>query len=201
MHIFEFEGKLAISISKHNVWLTFTPFLFLRNSIISALLIFCSLLHHHHHHHHHIWPYWDLKGENRNRLQLITIWKCFLMCWVRLCSYHTVWLLLRHEKSYRIGILFTHKDVDFGAISVTKRSQAAPTLNWRILYRIGVHTIRINSEGFFLGNLSSELSPGSAGKEDTESTEDCEFDKKLDQYKVGEDVNCFVKMVSFIKTL
>ena len=61
--------------------------------------------------------------------------------------------------------------------------------------------LRINSEGFFLGNLSSELSPGSAGKEDTESTEDCAFDKKLDQYKVGEDVNCFVKMVSFIKIL
>lgn len=61
--------------------------------------------------------------------------------------------------------------------------------------------LRIKSEGFFLGNLSSELSPNSAGKEDTESTEDSEFDKKLDQYKVGEEVNCFVKMVSFIKTL
>ncbi|CAH3149742.1 unnamed protein product, partial [Porites evermanni] len=47
----------------------------------------------------------------------------------------------------------------------------------------------------------SELSPGSAGKEDAESTEDRELDKKLDQYKVGEEVNCFVKMVSFIKTL
>ena len=47
--------------------------------------------------------------------------------------------------------------------------------------------------------MSSELSPGSAGKEYAESTDDRELGKKLDQYKVGEEVNCFVKMVSFMK--
>ena len=30
------------------------------------------------------------------------------------------------RKLYRIGLLFTHKDTDFGAISVTERSCAAP---------------------------------------------------------------------------
>ena len=30
------------------------------------------------------------------------------------------------RKSYRIGLLLTHKNGDFGAISVTKRSCAAP---------------------------------------------------------------------------
>ena len=31
------------------------------------------------------------------------------------------------RKPYRIGLLFTHKNDDFSAISVTKRSCAAPT--------------------------------------------------------------------------
>ena len=39
VYIIEFEGKLVISITKHNVFLTFPPFLFLHNSIISLLLI------------------------------------------------------------------------------------------------------------------------------------------------------------------
>ena len=30
------------------------------------------------------------------------------------------------RKSYRLGLLFTHKNGDFGAISVTERSCAAP---------------------------------------------------------------------------
>ena len=38
--------------------------------------------------------------------------------------------------------LFTHKNDDFGALSVT--SEAAPLLTskWRVTYRIGVHTIQ-----------------------------------------------------------
>ena len=34
--------------------------------------------------------------------------------------------LARARKSYQIGLLFTHKNSDFGAISVTERSCAAP---------------------------------------------------------------------------
>ena len=33
------------------------------------------------------------------------------------------------RKPYRIGFLFTHKIVDFGAISVTEQSYAAPISN------------------------------------------------------------------------
>ena len=46
-------------------------------------------------------------------------------------------------KSYRIGLLFTHDNGAFEAISVTERSWAARTgsLKWRVTYRIGVHTI------------------------------------------------------------
>ena len=33
------------------------------------------------------------------------------------------------RKPYRIRLLFTHKNGDFGAISVTERSSAAPTFN------------------------------------------------------------------------
>ena len=48
------------------------------------------------------------------------------------------------QKPYRIGILFTRKNGDFGAISVTERSSTAPrrSLKWRVTYRIGVHTIQ-----------------------------------------------------------
>ena len=47
------------------------------------------------------------------------------------------------RKSYWIGLRFTHKNGDFGAISVTERGCAAPrqSLKWRDAYRIGVDTI------------------------------------------------------------
>ena len=45
------------------------------------------------------------------------------------------------RKPYRIGLLFTHNNGDFGAISVTKRRCPALSLNWRVKYRISVHTI------------------------------------------------------------
>ena len=48
------------------------------------------------------------------------------------------------QKQYWIGLLFTHKNGDLGAISVTERCCAAlrPSLKWRVTYRIGVHTIQ-----------------------------------------------------------
>ena len=46
------------------------------------------------------------------------------------------------RKPYRIEILFTHKNGDFGDISVTEQSCAAPTSKWGVTYRIGVHTIK-----------------------------------------------------------
>ena len=49
--------------------------------------------------------------------------------------------LAQTQKSYRVGLLFTHKNGDFGAISVTERSCAALSLNWRVTYGIRVHTI------------------------------------------------------------
>ena len=53
--------------------------------------------------------------------------------WVK-TLYIRLWLLFTRyriafahaRKSYRIGLLFTHKNRDFGAISVTERSYAAP---------------------------------------------------------------------------
>ena len=47
------------------------------------------------------------------------------------------------RKLYRIGLLFTHKTSEFGAISVAERNWASPrrSLMWRVKYRIGVHTI------------------------------------------------------------
>ena len=47
--------------------------------------------------------------------------------------------LARNPYPYRIGILFTHRNDDFGAISATERSCAAPrrSLEWRVTYRIG----------------------------------------------------------------
>ena len=44
-------------------------------------------------------------------------------------------------KPYLRGLLFTHKNGDFGAISVTVRSCPALSLNWRVTYWISVHTI------------------------------------------------------------
>ena len=49
------------------------------------------------------------------------------------------------RKLYWIGLLFTHKNSDFGAISV-KRSEAVPSrsLKRRVTYNgIGVHTMQI----------------------------------------------------------
>ena len=43
-----------------------------------------------------------------------------------LCSYYTALLLRRHENHTAIGLLFTGKNGDFGLISVTERSCAAP---------------------------------------------------------------------------
>ena len=45
------------------------------------------------------------------------------------------------QKIYRIGLLFTHNNGNFGAISVTERSCPALSLNWRVKYGISVHTI------------------------------------------------------------
>ena len=47
------------------------------------------------------------------------------------------------QKPYRIGLLFTHKNRDFGAISATAGSCVAPrrSLRWRVTYRIGSHYI------------------------------------------------------------
>ena len=48
------------------------------------------------------------------------------------------------RKLYRtLGVLFTHNNRDFGAISVTERGCAAPrqSLKWRVTYQKGVHTI------------------------------------------------------------
>ena len=45
-------------------------------------------------------------------------------------------------KPYRIGLLFKHKNGDFGAISVNERSCAAPISKVEVVtYRRGVHTI------------------------------------------------------------
>ena len=49
--------------------------------------------------------------------------------------------LAQTQKSYRVGLLFTHNNGDFGAISVTERSCPALSLNWRVTYGISVHTI------------------------------------------------------------
>ena len=35
----------------------------------------------------------------------------------------------------------THNNGDFGAISVTERSCAAPISKWRVAFRVGVHII------------------------------------------------------------
>ena len=45
------------------------------------------------------------------------------------------------QKPYRIGLLFTHKNGDFDAISVRERSCPALSLNRRVTYGISVHTI------------------------------------------------------------
>ena len=48
----------------------------------------------------------------------------------------------RNEKHwYRIGLLFTHEDGDFGAISVTERRYAVPSLHlkWRVTYPYSSH--------------------------------------------------------------
>ena len=41
------------------------------------------------------------------------------------------------RKSYRIGLLFTRKNGDFGAISVTERSCSVPISKWSVTHRIG----------------------------------------------------------------
>ena len=45
------------------------------------------------------------------------------------------------QKPYRMGILLTPNNGDFGAISVTERSCPALSLNWRVTYGISVYTI------------------------------------------------------------
>ena len=54
-------------------------------------------------------------------------------------SYWTAFAPAR--KSYRIELRFTHKNVDFGALSVTERSCPRQSLKWRVTYRKGVYTI------------------------------------------------------------
>ena len=49
--------------------------------------------------------------------------------------------LAQTQKSYRVGLLFTHNNGDFGTISVTERSCPVLSLNWRVTYGISVHTI------------------------------------------------------------
>lgn len=48
-----------------------------------------------------------------------------------------------------------------------------------------------------VSHLNSELSTNSAEQQraSTDSSEGIEVDKKLEEYKVGEEVNCFVKSV------
>ena len=41
------------------------------------------------------------------------------------------------RKSYRIGLLFTRKNGDFGAISVTERSCSVPISKWSVTHRTG----------------------------------------------------------------
>ena len=48
---------------------------------------------------------------------------------------------MQTQKPYRMGLLFIHKNGDFGAISVTDRSCPTLSLNWRVTYGIRVHTI------------------------------------------------------------
>ena len=61
-------------------------------------------------------------------------------------------------KPYRIGLLFTYKNGDFGAISVKERSCAVRTgfLKWRVTYRIGVHTM-LDSFSYRHSNLSGVM--------------------------------------------
>ena len=60
------------------------------------------------------------------------------------CCVFTLYRIVfwRARESYRMGFQFTHKNGDFGAISV-KRREAVPrrSLKWRVTYRIDVHTI------------------------------------------------------------
>ena len=60
------------------------------------------------------------------------------------------------RKPYRIGLMFTRKNGDVGAISVTERSCFAPrSLKWRVTYRIRVHTI---TDTFHVGTKSFPVS-------------------------------------------
>ena len=45
------------------------------------------------------------------------------------------------QNPYRVELLFTHMNGDFGAISVTERSSAMPISKWKGTYEISVHTI------------------------------------------------------------
>ena len=51
-------------------------------------------------------------------------------------------IALRPHENH-MGLVFTHKNDDFGAISVTERSCAAShrSLKWSVTYGIGVHTL------------------------------------------------------------
>ena len=45
------------------------------------------------------------------------------------------------RKSYRIGLLFTHKRGDFAAISLTEKAAPRRSLKRRVTYWIGIYTI------------------------------------------------------------
>ena len=86
-----------------------------------------------------------------NHLPLDTGWLLHLVVGVAKCSSLTGLLGYAHWlfriafapawQPYRIGYLFTHKNGDFGAISVAERSCAAPSpcrsRRWSVTYQIG----------------------------------------------------------------
>ena len=72
--------------------------------------------------------------KKRDNIYFLVSFRLCLHCWIA---------FVPARNSYWIGLRFIHKNGDFGAISVTERSCAAPrqSLKWRDAYRIGVHAI------------------------------------------------------------
>ena len=44
------------------------------------------------------------------------------------------------QKPYRTGLLFAHKNGDFGAVSVTSEAVSRRSLKWKVTYRISFRT-------------------------------------------------------------
>jgi len=72
----------------------------------------------------------DTPTEANDGIQVSKLyWKSCLLFTFRLFSHHIYWIALAPPPArqlYRIGLLFTHKNGDFGANSVTERNCTAP---------------------------------------------------------------------------